>query len=84
MKVTIIIPNYNGLAFMEPCMEALKKQTYQDFDVLVVDNGSADGSVEWLKEHKIPTVFLKTNTGFSGAVNVGQMYFLPSFTIVVK
>ena len=71
MKVTIIIPNYNGLAFMEPCMEALKKQTYQDFDVLVVDNGSADGSVEWLKEHKIPTVFLKTNTGFSGAVNVG-------------
>ncbi|MGI5948034.1 MAG: glycosyltransferase family 2 protein [Lachnospiraceae bacterium] len=71
MKVTIIIPNYNGLAFMEPCMKALDNQNFKDFSVLVVDNGSTDGSVEWLKEHGIPAVFLKTNTGFSGAVNVG-------------
>ena len=71
MKVTIIIPNYNGLAFMEPCMKALDHQNFKDFSVLVVDNGSTDGSVEWLKEHGIPAVFLKTNTGFSGAVNVG-------------
>ncbi|MEY8337826.1 glycosyltransferase family 2 protein [Lachnospiraceae bacterium 62-35] len=70
-KVTIVIPNYNGLAFMEPCMEALDKQTYQGFDVLVVDNGSQDGSVEWLKEREIPTIFLNENTGFSGAVNRG-------------
>lgn len=70
-KTTIIIPNYNGLQFMEPCMEALKRQTCQEFDLLVVDNGSSDGSVEWLKEHEIPSVFLPENTGFSGAVNVG-------------
>ena len=49
-KVTVIIPNYNGLAYMRPCMEALRQQTYQDFQVLVVDNGSEDGSVMWLKE----------------------------------
>ena len=71
MKVTIIIPNYNDLAFMEPCMKALDHQNFKDFSVLVVDNGATDGSVEWLKEHGIPAVFLKTNTGFSGAVNVG-------------
>ncbi len=70
-KVTIIIPNYNGLKFMEPCMKALETQDCQDFDILVVDNGSTDGSVEWLKEHEISTVFLAENTGFSGAVNVG-------------
>ncbi|MCI6888509.1 MAG: glycosyltransferase family 2 protein [Lachnospiraceae bacterium] len=70
-KVTVIIPNYNGMKFMEPCMEALKKQTCRDFDLLVVDNGSTDGSVEWLKEHQVPSVFLAENTGFSGAVNVG-------------
>ena len=50
-KVTIVIPNYNGLKFMEPCMAALDKQLCRDFELLVVDNGSTDGSVEWLKEH---------------------------------
>lgn len=70
-KVTIIIPNYNGLAFMEPCFAALEKQTSTEYEILVVDNGSTDGSVEWLKEHEIPSVFLESNTGFSGAVNVG-------------
>ena len=54
MKTTIIIPNYNGLSFMEPCFEALDRQTTKDFKILVVDNGSTDGSVEWLKEKQIP------------------------------
>ena len=71
IKTTIIIPNYNGLSFMEPCFESLKEQTVRDFKVLAVDNGSTDGSVEWLKEHRIPSIFLKENTGFSGAVNTG-------------
>lgn len=70
-KVTVVIPNYNGKQFLEPCMKALANQTCRDFDVLVVDNGSTDESVLWLKEQQIKTVFLKENTGFSGAVNVG-------------
>ena len=70
-RVTVIIPNYNGLHFMEPCFAALEKQSYRDFDLLVVDNGSEDGSGEWLREHGIPTLFLGENTGFSGAVNAG-------------
>ena len=49
-KVTVIIPNYNGLKFMDQCMNALAGQTYTDFAVLIVDNGSKDGSVEYLKE----------------------------------
>lgn len=72
---TVIIPNYNGLKYMERCMEALRRQTYTSFAVLIVDNGSTDGSVEYLKElekeENISNIFLDTNTGFSGAVNVG-------------
>ena len=56
-KVTIIIPNYNGLAFMEPCFASLEKQVYTDYEILVVDNGSTDGSVEWLKAHANPQYF---------------------------
>ena len=69
--VTVIIPNYNGRAFLEPCLEALGRQICREFEILVVDNGSTDDSVEWLKERGIPAICLKENTGFSGAVNVG-------------
>ena len=71
LTTTIIIPNYNGLKFMDECIRSLNAQTYPNFRTLVVDNGSTDGSVEWLKEHQIDTIFLPENTGFSGAVNVG-------------
>lgn len=83
-KVTIIIPNYNGMSFMEPCMAALARQTCQDFDVLVVDNGSTDGSVAWLREQNIPSVFLEENTGFSGAVNTGIRSVHTPFVILLN
>ena len=63
IKVTVIIPNYNGLKFMEPCFKALDLQIYHKFQILVVDNGSTDGSVEWLKEHRVPSIFLKLMWG---------------------
>ena len=69
--VTVIIPNYNGMKFLEPCFEALKAQTYRNFKILVVDNGSSDGSKEGLKAQGVDTIFLEENTGFSGAVNIG-------------
>lgn len=75
MKIAVIIPNYNGLKFMDPCMSALMKQTYRDFRVIVVDNGSSDGSRGLLKEYEkrgeADIIFLSENTGFSGAVNRG-------------
>lgn len=70
-RVTVIIPNYNGLSFLGICMDALERQTCRDFGILVVDNGSTDGSVEWLKKQGIPTIFLPENAGFSKAVNIG-------------
>ena len=84
IKTTIIIPNYNGLSFMEPCFESLKEQTVRDFKVLVVDNGSTDGSVEWLKEQEIPAIFLPENTGFSGAVNVGLKAAATPYVILLN
>ena len=42
--VTIVIPNYNGKKLLENCLKTLEKQTYTGFKVLVVDNGSTDGS----------------------------------------
>lgn len=83
-KVTIIIPNYNGLKFMEPCFKALRAQSEQNFELLVVDNGSTDGSVSWLKDHKIPSIFLEENTGFSGAVNIGIQESVTPYVILLN
>ena len=71
LTTTVIIPNYNGMKFMDECIRALNAQTYKNFRILAVDNGSSDGSAEWLREHQIDTIFLDKNTGFSGAVNIG-------------
>ena len=68
LTTTVIIPNYNGMKFMDECIRALNAQTYKNFRILAVDNGSSDGSAEWLREHQIDTIFLDKNTGFSGAV----------------
>ena len=45
-KVTIVIPNYNGRRLLENCLKTLENQTYTDFKVLIIDNGSTDGSKE--------------------------------------
>lgn len=73
MKSTVIIPNYNGMKFIENCMKALEKETSTKYHICVVDNGSTDGSREWIEENcpYAQLISLKENTGFCGAVNAG-------------
>jgi GT2 family glycosyltransferase len=49
-RVTVVIPNYNGIKYIDDCLKSLKKQVYRNFDVIVVDNGSTDGSREHIKK----------------------------------
>jgi hypothetical protein len=72
-KISIIIPNWNGARFLGTCLKSLAKQNYQDFEVIVVDNGSSDNSVDFIKkeypQHQV--IALKENVGFARAVNIG-------------
>lgn len=73
MKTTVIIPNYNGKEYLKQCLLSLSACRPSDFHILVVDNGSTDGSVELLKEEfpQVEVILLKENTGFAPAVNRG-------------
>jgi GT2 family glycosyltransferase len=72
-KISIIIPNWNGKKFLDTCLESLYKQTYKDFDIIIVDNGSEDGSVEFIKNNfpNIKVLSFSCNKGFAAAVNYG-------------
>lgn len=71
--VAVIIVNWNGRHWLERCLPPLQRQTYQDFEVVVVDNNSEDGSVRWLAEQwpDVRVLAQSENTGFSLANNIG-------------
>jgi len=71
-SVSVILLNYNGLRFLEPCLESLKRTRYSNFRVILVDNGSTDGSQEFVRARYpdfVTPVFNRENLGFSKAMN---------------
>ncbi len=73
VKLSVIIPNWNGKHLLKTCLSSLKNQTFKDFEVLIVDNGSTDGSKEYIEKYfpEVNLVKLKSNIGFAPAVNLG-------------
>lgn len=71
--VTVIVPNWNGQALLEACLEALRRQTLPPTEVILVDNGSTDGSIELVKTRypEVQILPYPQNRGFSVAVNAG-------------
>ncbi len=69
-----IIVNWNGIGYVGECLESARNQSYARKEIVVVDNGSADGSLEWLRVHRGDgehVIELGCNRGFAGGVNAG-------------
>lgn len=77
-KVAIVIINYNGLENTMECLGSVVKDSYKDKIIVVVDNGSKDGSVKDIKNNFSKVIILenKENLGFSGGNNIGIKYSL--------
>jgi len=71
--VSVIIPNWNGEKLLRLCLDSLRNQTFQNFKVYVVDNGSVDQSIPLLEQEYPEVVILRhaENLGFSAAINTG-------------
>ncbi|MGH2524060.1 MAG: glycosyltransferase family 2 protein, partial [Anaerolineales bacterium] len=70
---SVVITNWNGCHFLEKCLGSLAAQTYPAVEIILVDNGSTDGSAAWVGEH-FPAVRLIANArnmGFAAANNQG-------------
>ena len=74
----LIVLNYNGKRLLQRCLSSLKKTRYGNMRVLVVDNGSVDGSVEMVKREfrDVEVLALRRNLGYAAANNLGILYSL--------
>ncbi|MCI5051514.1 MAG: glycosyltransferase family 2 protein [Simkaniaceae bacterium] len=78
MRVAIIIVNWNGKTDTHECLESLRLHHYKNFQTILVDNGSTDGSVTHFKENFPEVVLIEAgeNLGFAGGTNLGIRYAL--------
>lgn len=86
VKVSIIIVNWNGKAHLPVCLESLSAQTFKDFETIFVDNGSSDGSLEFVDSHYpwVKTVALLVNRGFAGGNNAGYQHTSGDYIIALN
>ncbi|BAF59265.1 MAG: glycosyltransferase family 2 protein [Pelotomaculum sp.] len=70
---SVVIPNWNGRMLLQTCLASLRRQTCRDFEIIVVDNGSSDGSAEMIQAcyPEVRLIRLSRNEGFSRAINRG-------------
>lgn len=63
----VIIANWNGKELLETCLDSLETQTFRDFKVMLGDNGSSEGSVEFVSENypEVEIIVRDKNCGFA-------------------
>src|SRR5437773_12340930 len=73
-EISVVVVNLNRCELLGRCLDSVWRQTFSNFEVVVVDNGSTDGSMEFLRaisEPRLRIVSLTSNRGFAGGSNAG-------------
>lgn len=84
--VSIIIPHWNGRHHLDDCLNSLRQQTFTDFEVILVDNGSTDGSQTYVRDcfPEVQLIELGENRGFTGACNRGYAASQGEFVVLLN
>lgn len=87
-EVSVIILNYNGKYFLSECIESVLYQSYTEFEIIFVDNGSSDGSVEFIKQRfndeRLKIYSTGKNLGFTGGNNFGFQYSQGDYIVLLN
>jgi len=73
-RISILMPNYNNAPYLKACLDSMINQTYQDFEVIIVDDGSTDDSIQIIENYKDSRfkIIKKTeNSGIIDTLNIG-------------
>jgi hypothetical protein len=85
-QVAIVITNWNGRRFLQPCLDSILAQDFQDFEIYVVDNASTDDSVALLREHypQVQVLENERNVGLCAANNRGILAAQAEFIFILN
>lgn len=86
-RVSILLTSYNHLAYLPRCLEGVLAQTMGDWEILAIDDGSKDGSRDWLRKHadeRWRLFFNEKNLGTYGALNLGVQESRGEFVAILN
>lgn len=83
---TVVIPNLNGMRYLKDCLDSLMDQSRQDFSIILIDNGSQDGSADYVESHypDVSVIRFEENQGFCRAVNEGILRTETPYVILLN
>lgn len=86
IKASVIIPNYNGEELLKDCLTSLAWQSFKDFEIILVDNGSSDKSLEYVRSNfpAVRIIQLNKNYGFARAINKGVKQSLSQYVVFLN
>lgn len=86
-RITVVVPVYNVKKYLDRCIQSLLNQSIQDYTIILVDDGSTDGSgelcSEWAQKSSLVEVLHKVNGGLSDARNYGVMHVKSDYVTFV-
>ena len=74
LKVAAVVVTYNRLEYLKDCVKGLRSQTYKNMNIVIVNNGSTDGTKEWLGAEKDLIIINQENSGGAGGFYIGMKY----------
>jgi GT2 family glycosyltransferase len=84
--ISVVVVNYNGKRFLSACLNSIYCQTYFPFEVIMVDNASHDGSIEYVQQNfpQVKIIAQSTNLGFAGGTNAGIQQAVGEFILTLN
>ena len=75
IKVSVLIANYNNEKYLTECIDSIKKQTYQNIEIIIHDDSSSDNSIKRINKYKNITIIKNRKRGKYGSYNQMNAYY---------